>query len=683
MPDRRNAQSQLGNYRLIKELGRGGFAVVFLGEHIFLQRPAAIKVLLVDPMLLTSIDLENFLIEARTIANLEHPHIVRVHEFDIHNHWPFLVMDYAPNGSLAIRHPRGTLLEPSTIMSYVKQVASALQYAHEKGVIHCDVKPENMFLGRSNEVLLGDFGISVAAQNATKTGNAIGTILYMAPEQFAGKPRPASDQYALGIVVYRWLCGRFPFEAANPLELCHLHTQVDPPPLRKFVPEIPGEVEFVVLTALAKDPQRRFRSVQAFATALEAAMQSKHRPHRTPPHPSPPVHPPEDKPYPPPLPSVSSLLPTLPGTVLPHPKPLPLADEPVGPPPPHLLQPRPPLEEPGDESPIVSVPPPPLLPRALVVAYSAAESDNRIYQGHSAWVSAVAWSPDGQQIASGSWDKTVQVWDAATGRTILTYNGHTQTVKAVAWNPFWETGTLPGEQVILDGIYIASGSWDNTVHVWQAATGDDLPHYEGHSAQVEAVAWSPHGQYIASASHDCTVQVWKASNRNTLLTYSGHSAPVWSVAWSPDGQYIASASHDRTVQVWKASTGEHILTYRGHTAQVSTVAWSPGGQYIASASHDGVVQLWHVSTGEILLSYSDDAGAVKALAWSPDGRYIASAVKTVQVWDTKVSTRDTSKTPIFTYQGHSAWVNALSWAPDGRSIASASDDQTVQIWHPL
>ena len=113
------------------------------------------------------------------------------------------------------------------------------------------------------------------------------------------------------------------------------------------------------------------------------------------------------------------------------------------------------------------------------------------------------------------------------------------------------------------------------------------------------------------------------------------------------------------------------------------MAWSPGGQYIASASHDGVVQLWHVSTGEILLSYSDNAGAVKALAWSPDGRYIASAVKTVQVWDTQVSTRDTSRTPIFTYQGHSAWVNALAWAPDGRSIASASDDQTVQIWHPL
>jgi len=671
MPDRRNAQSQLGNYRLIKELGRGGFAVVFLGEHLFLQRPAAIKVLLVDPMLLTSNDLENFLIEARIIANLEHPHIVRVHEFDIHNNWPFLVMDYAPNGSLSTRHPKGTLLDLSTIMSYVKQVASALQYAHDKGVIHCDVKPENMLLGRSNEILLGDFGISVAAQNATKTGDAMGTVLYMAPEQFAGKPRPASDQYALGIVVYRWLCGRFPFDTTNPLELCHFHTEVDPPPLRKFVPEIPGELEFVVLTALAKDPQRRFRSVQAFATALEAAMQPKPRPHRTPP-PPPPVHPAEDKPYPTLLPSVSSLLPTLPRNV-----PLrPLPYEPVGPPPSHPLTPRPPLEEPIDVSTIVSVPPPPLLPRALVVAFSATESASRTYQGHSAWVSTVAWSPDGQQIASGSWDKSVQVWDAATGRTILTYKGHTQTVKAAVWSP--------------DGIYIASGSWDNTVHIWQAATGDHLSHYDGHSAQVEAVAWSPNGVFIASTSHDCTVQVWKAANRATLLTYRGHAAPVWSVTWSPDGQYIASASHDRTVQVWRATTGEHIFTYQGHAAQVSAVAWSPYGQHIASASHDGVVQLWHVSTGKTLFSYSDAAGAVKALEWSPDGRYIASAVKTVQVWDTKVSTKEfptinrgTTRTPIFTYQGHSAWVNALTWAPDGRSIASASDDQTVQIWQPL
>jgi eukaryotic-like serine/threonine-protein kinase len=673
MADQRRAQQQLGNYQLIKELGRGGFAMVFLGKHIYLGTNAAIKVL---RGMLTSNDLDHFLIEARTISILEHPNIVRVWDFDVDGNVPFLVMDYAPNGSLATRHPKGSFLHPSTMMQYVKQVVAALQYAHDQHVIHCDVKPENMLVGRNNEVLLGDFGIAVAVQNVTETGEAMGTIHYMAPEQFAGKPRPATDQYALAVVVYKWLCGRFPFEGSSAIELCHLHTEVPPPPLRKFVPGIPREVEQVVLTALAKDPRQRFKSVQAFATALEAAMQPKPPPQPTPRLPlDQPLSPgdlPEAEPLPPPLPTLSSLLPTIRATVPPHPEPITPPEEPVVTP-----TPKPHSEEPIDISTILSVSFPPPIPRALVVPLSDAEPGNTTYTGHAAWVAAVAWSPDGRRIASGSWDKIVQIWGAATAQTMLTYNNHRHTVKAVAWSP--------------NGTYIASGSWDSTVRVWYAATGDDLPHYDGHSAQVEAVAWSPNGVFIASASHDCTVQVWKAANRATLLTYRGHAAPVWSVTWSPDGQYIASASHDRTVQVWRATTGEHIFTYQGHTAQVSAVAWSPGGQYIASSSHDGVVQLWHVSSGEILLSYSDNAGAVKALAWSPDGRYIASAVKAVQVWDTKVSTikespainRGATSSPIFTYQGHSAWVNALVWAPDGRSIASASDDQTVQIWHPL
>ncbi len=662
MADPRKAQLQLGNYRITKELGRGGFALVFLGEHIFLQRPAAIKVLRLDPRLLRSSDLEDFLIEAQTVARLEHDHIVRILEFGVDGkiNMPFLVMDYAPNGTLATRHPEGTCLDLSTIISYVKQVASALQYAHDKGVIHRDVKPENMLLKRSNEVVLSDFGIAVAVQNMTKTGEVMGTIYYMAPEQFRGKSHPASDQYALGVAVYKWLCGRFPFEGSNPIELCRLHTEVDPPPLRRMVPEIPGDVEHVVRTALAKDPRQRFKSVEAFANALEVATQSKRQP------PAPPVHPVEDESLPPRYPSISSLLPTIRAKPGPRPEGLSPLEEPTVVATPLPAAPRPPIEDPVDESTILSALLPLARPRALVVAFSDAGSDKRTYQGHSAWVSAVAWSPGGQYIASGSWDNTVQIWNSATGHTKLTYTGHTHTVKAVAWSP--------------DGTYIASGSWDNTVHVWHAATGDDLPGYYTHSAQVEAVAWSPDGISIASAGHDCTVQVWKAANRATIFIYRGHTAPIWSVAWSPDGRYIASASHDHTIQVWNAMTGEHILTYQGHTAQVSTVAWSPDKQHIASASLDGVVQLWHISTGKTLLSYGDDAGAVKALGWSPDGRSIASAVKTVQVWDTKAPT---PRTPIFTYHGHSSWINALAWSPDGRWIASASDDQTVQIWQPV
>src|SRR2546429_9597612 len=205
---------KLGNYRLLRLLGKGGFADVYLGEHIYLKTAAAIKVLHTQ---LTSEDMEGFLNEARTIAHLVHPHIVRVTDFGIEAETPFLVMDYAPNGTLRQRHPKGTQLPLSLVISYVKQVAGALQYAHNESLVHRDIKPENMLLGRQNEVLLSDFGIALmAAQNTRDQAleTAAGTIGYMAPEQIQGKPRPASDQYSLGIVVYEWLSGTKPFQGS-------------------------------------------------------------------------------------------------------------------------------------------------------------------------------------------------------------------------------------------------------------------------------------------------------------------------------------------------------------------------------------------------------------------------------------------------------------------------------------
>src|SRR5437762_4455124 len=201
---------QMGNYQLIRLLGEGGFAEVYLGEHIHLGTQAAIKVLHTQ---ITNDDIDKFRTEARTVARLIHPNIVRVLEFGVEGKTPFLVMDYASNGTLRQRHPRGTHLPLASIVNYVKQLADALQYAHDEKLIHRDIKPENMLLGRRNEVLLSDFGIAVIAQSTRmqSTQEVVGTAYYMAPEQLQGKPRLASDQYALGVVVYEWLSGSRPF----------------------------------------------------------------------------------------------------------------------------------------------------------------------------------------------------------------------------------------------------------------------------------------------------------------------------------------------------------------------------------------------------------------------------------------------------------------------------------------
>jgi serine/threonine protein kinase len=260
---------QLGNYRLTKLLGQGGFAEVYLGEHIHLGTQAAIKVLYTQ---LTNDDVDKFRAEARTIAHLIHPHIVRILEFGVQDQTPFLVMDYAPHGTVRQRHPKGVALPLASIIPYVKQVAEALQFAHDEKIIHRDVKPENMLLGRGNDLLLSDFGIALVAQSSRyqSTQDMAGTMAYMSPEQIQGKPRPASDQYSLGIVVYEWLSGDRPFHGSL-TEMVGQHLSVPPPPLRENVPTISPTVEKVVMTALAKDPKQRFMSVEAFATALEQA----------------------------------------------------------------------------------------------------------------------------------------------------------------------------------------------------------------------------------------------------------------------------------------------------------------------------------------------------------------------------------------------------------------------------
>jgi branched-chain amino acid transport system substrate-binding protein len=265
---------QLGNYRLVRLLGLGGFAEVYLGEHIHLGTQAAIKVLYTR---LAHADVEQFRTEARTIARLVHPHIVRVLEFgvDVEGTTPFLVMDYAPNGTLRQRYPTGSMLPLSIVINYVKQIADALQYAHDEKLIHRDIKPENMLLGRRGEVLLSDFGIALVAQSSRyqHTQDIAGTVAYMAPEQIQAHPRPASDQYSLGIVVYEWLSGDRPFHGSF-TELAVKHSVVPPPSLYERVPALLPAVEQVVMIALAKDPRQRFASVQAFATALEQASKS-------------------------------------------------------------------------------------------------------------------------------------------------------------------------------------------------------------------------------------------------------------------------------------------------------------------------------------------------------------------------------------------------------------------------
>jgi len=270
---------KLGNYHLVHLIGHGGFADVYLGEHVYLKTEAAIKVLhtrLPDKVL------QKFIAEARNHARLNHPNIVHVLDFGIENTTPFLVMHYAPHGTLRQRHPTGTILEASTIVSYVKQITAALQYAHSRTIIHRDIKPENMLLSNDDTVMLSDFGLSIALRTLQTNKNVptlfsigtltAGTTTYMAPEQFSGTSYYASDQYALATLVYEWFCGTPPFSGSD-LQIAVKHMYREPPQMREIVPALDPAIEKVVMKALAKNPQQRFASVQDFTDALVAVCQ--------------------------------------------------------------------------------------------------------------------------------------------------------------------------------------------------------------------------------------------------------------------------------------------------------------------------------------------------------------------------------------------------------------------------
>ena len=694
---------RFGKYRLISRIGSGGFATVYQAEHIYLNTRVAVKLLDTN---LASGDLQNFLTEARTIAHLSHPNIIRIVDFDIEQNIPYLVMEYAPNGTLRQRHPKGTRVPLPLIVMYVRQIASALHYAHAQRLIHRDVKPENLLLGQKNEIQLGDFGAALITRTSLilQTQNVIGTASYMAPEQLQGKPTAASDQYALGVVVYEWLCGRCPFQGSL-VELQYQQLNMSPPSLRAQLPTLQPTVEQVVMKALAKQPEQRFATIEAFATALEQASQPVQ------PMPPPPLFLPGDAgahgygsllateifqapASRPPVVPVSLPATPLPDTILASPL-------------------RPPAKRrhgrrafligtlatiaaaaiasgivfelrQTESVKIASHTTPVKTPRPTATPVPTKGTSLYTYSEHQDQVFTAAWSPSGGLIASAGGNKDtkqgdmgVHVWSAQAGQygqPVFTYNKHSRLVRMVAWSP--------------DGTRIASASEDGYVKVWGATTGNNPVTYSGHTDKVRAVAWSPDGTRIASAGEDKTVQVWDAATGINFFSYPNHTGIITDVAWSPapDGYYIASASEDKTVQVWDAAVGNtvHVLKHDTTTNTimvVSSLAWSHDGKYIVTGAynnHSTSVRIWNVSQESYVQIFKGtSAQQIYTVAWSPDSKYIAAGGLDTQVMIWEVA----SGKQVLTYEGHSQPIMSVQWSPGAsHNIVSSSFDKTVQIW---
>ena len=669
-----------GEYDLLDEIARGGMGIIYRARQLRLNRLVAVKVLAAGEF--SSPDFRaRFRTEAEAAANLDHPHIIPIYEVGEQDDRPFLSMKLVDGQNLAERlgnAPMGNR-EAARLMI---ALARAVHYAHQRGILHRDLKPNNVLLDADGQPHLTDFGLAKLMEKEstiTKTAAVLGTPSYMSPEQAAGHTKGLStsvDVWGLGAILYELLTAQPPFAGGTTMATVRQVIENDPRRPTQLNPRASRDLEVICLKCLQKEPSRRYASADAVADDLQRWL--NHEPIRARPASA--------------WEKISKLVrrrPALAGlaTALTLVAVLGLAGI---------------IWQSEHRKLALTEARRALYALQMNLVRQAWEAGNtrragdlldslrpvggaedlRGFDWRYFWRLAadeslailsmavtaqdIALSSDGATLAIGLGSRGIELFDVATWERLekLARPPAEAGSRSIAFSP--------------DGRFLAQARTSPVITFWDLSTREPAFTINAHGPTVERIAFSPNGRWLAAASRPTgAIEIWDVSDRRLVHSIGPGPNDRPSIAFTPDGSRLVYGAADRTVRIISLADFTESAPLTGHEAPIVFVASSSDSRYAASSDAQGVVILWDLEFQHPVGTLSGHSTWVSSVTFSPDGRLLATTCVdgTIKIWDTS------RQSELTTLRGHTAWVNRALFTPDGRYLISGSDDGTARIWN--